>query len=344
MPKQRDDNPKAKPAGSDEILATMLAAAEELSSFGFFGRRFARSLRVTAGQLESGRSLEQIAADPALRLSQSFRGVLQMGLAVDDFPVVLTELTEHQMQLAELKRELVLGLVYPAIVLVMVIIISVFFGQTVIPVMVETVTELELTEASLTRLMDFGGRVSTTAAAAVCVGALATIGLTLRWVGGAARFRWLMGTLPLLGGVIRNLGAVDLAGMLRIMLARRLPLDRALSLVGVGAGDPNAAAVALQLSQGVAAGQQMSQLLNKSTRMPTTMVPLVDWGERHDAMDQAMTIIVDTFTQRIRMQTDWIIAILPPIVYALAGAVLVVIVGLLADSYNELLNMFWFGL
>ena len=53
-------------------------------------------------------------------------------------------------------------------------------------------------------------------------------------------------------------------------------------------------------------------------------------------MDQAMTIIVDSSYAADSHANGWIIAILPPIVYVLAGAVLVVIVGLLAHSYDEL--------
>ena len=229
------------------------------------------------------------------------------------------------------------------VVLVMVLVISIFFGRTVIPVMIETVADLELSESALTRIHRFGGTLNVPVAAATMALSLAAMGLAFRWVGGAGRFRWLLGTVPLLGEVFRNLGAIDFAGMLRMMLARRVPLDRALTLVANGAADPNAADVAHRLARGVAAGRSMSQLLDESTRMPHTMVPLIGWGERHESMDQAMSLIVDTFAQRIRMQTEWIIAILPPLVYAFSAAVLVVIVGLLADTFRGLMDFFWFG-
>ena len=141
---------------------------------------------------------------------------------------------------------------------------SVFFGQTVIPVMVETVTELELTEERqlLTRLMDFGGRPARPRQQlrlrgcpgddrldAALVGALCAVSLA---DGNVAVAR------PALGGS-GNCGARRPRGNVADHARSPLPLDQALSLtVGVvrTMADPNAAAASVAAFPGVAAGQQ----------------------------------------------------------------------------------------
>jgi type II secretory pathway component PulF len=336
MADEREINPSGCDGASTDRDAMQLflwSAAETADS-----PRRAPVLRKIAARAAAGEPLALIVNDARLDIPRSLRSALRMNITSDDFPVVLAEFAEHEARLSGLRRDIASGLLYPSAIFALLLLVGGFVGSIVLPSLGEVVNDFDRGTVISSQSLWMTERLRMLLAC-IALAMLLVAGI-VRLVGGAGRWRWLLGTIPLFGPLVRYFGAVELAGLLRIMLSRQVPLPAALLLVGRSAGDPNVADASRQLAEGICEGHSMSHLLGRSTRLPATMTPLVAWGEQQGTLPQSMTTIEHTFTEKIRMQTDWLLSILPPLIYVSCIFLVLCIVAPLI-SLMQIINNLW---
>jgi type IV pilus assembly protein PilC len=99
-------------------------------------------------------------------------------------------------------------------------------------------------------------------------------------------------------------------------------LPEALRLTADTMRNPNMAFVAHWLSDGTAKGMPLAEMLDVTPRIPNFIVPVIRWGEQHDALGEALTDVHQLLIGRIRLRSSVLGGVLIPLLFiALAATV-----------------------
>ena len=299
------------------------AAASETAQ-----RKVAAELQWLAAQVESGRSIEQALASEPSRFPGYVAGLVQAALRTGRLGEVLIDVVDHQRTTRDMWRTVRASLAYSGLVLVLAGGLGVWIVWGVIGPMAKMYREFELELPAVTQLLisvhDHGARVLLTGAGLV-VGTL----LVFRLVGGAALWRRLLGTVPLIGVLWHWSGVAELAKLLSILTERGIPLPEALRLAAAGVHDADMRNVSRRFAVGVEQGCVLSELIASSGRLPLSLGPIVRWGEQSGQLDEAFRVACEAFEGRLQMRAALVCSILPPLLFVLVGAVAaIVIIGL----------------
>jgi len=304
------------------------AAASEASS-----RRMTNELQWMASQLDSGQSLDDLVTRRR-GLPAYMASLVRAGMRTGRLGEVLMELVDHQRAVREQWRSIRSALAYPLVLLTLALAVGLWVEFGVVGAFVDMYDEFDMDLPYVTQVLEWGyhtgGVWLLVFAGAAVIGCVA-----LRLVGGAARWRRVIATVPLVGALWHWTGVAELARLLAALIEQRVPLPEALRLAADGVHDANVGQVSRSLADGVEKGQSLSELLDSTYRLPATLVPIVRWGERSDELSEAFRLAGEMFEGRVRMRSEMVISVLPPTIFVtVAMATLVVIVGLYAPMFK----------
>jgi type II secretory pathway component PulF len=305
------------------LAAGLRAAARESGA-----ARVAAALETLADQVERGASLEEALSASSARLPGHVRGLLAAAGRSGDLGGALVELVEYQRVGRELIRSLWASLAYPLVVVGLAIAVFVLVMALVTGSFYRMYSEFELTLPSTTALLMWLYREGLWVLLGLILAAAllaAAIGLTTTK---ASRQR-LYKAIPLVGPLWRWAGWAEWAGLMSVLVRRQVPLAEALRLAADGLRDADMGRMSLQLAEGVGQGQSLSQLAAVSPRLPSSLVPLLHWGERAGVLAEALAAGRAMFESRLKTRTWLLQSILPPIVFIVVGSWFLFVVGAL---------------
>ncbi len=305
------------------LAAGLRAAARESGA-----NRVAAALEMLAGQVERGASLDEALSASSSQLPGHVRGLLAAAGRSGDLGGALVELVEYQRVGRELTRSLWSSLAYPLAIVGLATVVSAFLMVLVTGSFYQMYCEFGLQLPSTTALLMWlyreGGWVllGLTFAAAM-------IAVAIRLSTARASRQRLYKAIPLFGPLWRWAGWAEWAGLMSVLVRRQVPLAEALRLAADGMRDADMGQVSLELAEGVSQGQSLSQLAAVSRRLPSSLVPLLHWGERAGILSEALAAGRTMFESRLKTRTWLLQSILPPIVFLLVGSWFLFVVGAL---------------
>jgi len=299
------------------------AAAESVN------RRVARALRDIAADVERGFSLESCVTQRGESLPPHVRGLIAAATRSRRLGLTLDELVEHYRVLRETRAQVIASLAYPVLVFSLALVLVSFVPLAIMPTFRKMFEEFELELPAATKfviqLSDVlrwfisppGIWVLLVAAGAFLTFVVAT---TLgRSTAIAQRFA---ATVPLLGPMWQWSGAAAFARLMATMLDNQIPLSEALRLAAAGVPDPDIRDTALLLSGQVAEGRSLSDAIGEGRRLPLSIVPLVRWGERTNALPEAFRTCSEMLLSRVRLRALLLRSVSPPLVFLVVGLVI----------------------
>lgn len=289
------------------LPGALLAAAEDATS-----PAAASALRRLAAEVRRGRSLDEIQQDRGLRLPRYLAALLQ---SAGDSPLTaLTEWLDCQEAVRRNWRSIVAAVAYPALVLALALVVLVALDLLVVGPMLAMYADFELQLPQLTQMLvwchERGIPIAIGGTAALLV-----ILAAYRTLGGAARWRRLMESLPLVGMLWHWTSVMELSRLLAVLLQRQVPLPDALETAADGLHSAHLREVSLRLAAGVRAGIPLADVLDSTYRMPATLTPIVRWGERTGRLAEAFGVAGDMFEARSSQRASLLAAALPPMVF-----------------------------
>ena len=319
------------------LTAGLRAAAKEETS-----PRLAEAFRELASQLEQGRPLGDVLSTGDLGLPEHVRGLVEAGIRSGELGHVLTELVEHHRAARDLWRDLRVALAYPAILIVLVLAVFVFLELCVVPPLIETFAAAE-DHASL-----FGHRARSSVPPATrimiwlsetgmffggfAVLALVLLAVVVRSAIGRARWRRFLWEQPIIGPLYAWTGVVEFCRLLSLLIDQAVPLPQALQLTAAGVRDASVSETARSLAKRAAAGRRLSDLLATTGQLPSSLVPIVRWGEQANTLAESLRAAAGSFEGRVRLRFALLKSVLPPVVLIILGLIVLhLIVGLFAS-------------
>ena len=315
------------------------------------------ALDALAARLESGQPLETAVAALGSGVPEHLRELMVVGARSGRLAETLDEVLAHERVIDDMGRRLWQVVTYPAVLFAFLVVWLLFVSLWLIPqIQVSSIlTDIDdvyatypFTTSNRVVVPNYGRRlgefsaITPPAILTVFCGLLITVG-TARAIGGRALVSRLFAHVPLLGPARWYRSLVEFCGLLAVFLKQQLPLGEALRLTSLAARDAAIRSAAAQASHDVAAGRSLADCMSGETLFPPTLVNLVEWGGRHDALADSLASAAAMYRDRFELQLRLVRIVLPPIVFLLVGAtVLFVVYGLLGSISTAIRLMVYY--
>ena len=278
------------------------------------GRRLPSALQTLADRLDAGDDLAAAIDSLGRRLPTCLRGLVLAGLRSGRLAEVLEEYVDLQRSQSELRHRVLLSMIYPFVLLAMLTAIAI-------------VAHVFIVTGFQKIFNDFGTRLPimtewfinyswpTMWGMIVLLALLASVPILLA---AAPRVRWLwpaLHAIPMLGPLLRWSHLAQFSRLLGLLLDQQVPLPDALRLTADGLRDANLAWGCRRVADEVDNGRALYDSMAAWPMFPTSLIPVVEWGQRAPALAEAFRAAAEMFEGRVHSQGSLIGAILLPGVF-----------------------------
>jgi type II secretory pathway component PulF len=237
----------------------------------------------------------------------------------------LFDLVEQQQSLQTIRRGILDGLLYPLIVLVMAMAVLLLVGYFATEFICETMNGFGLVLPMATQLLLWWRETGWLILGPAILG-FVVVAVACRWIFGRARSQHVLSTMPLFGSMWHSTAVAEWSGLLSILLKHQVPLPDALRLAGHGIQNSHIGGISLRLADGVARGRLLSQMMVTFRAIPSSLIPLVEWGEQSGALGESFRVGREMFERRVRMRAALIQFIVPPLLFIWIGCTVLFVV------------------
>lgn len=287
-------------------------------------RRMRGTLSGIVAELSSGSDLEQAMA--ACGAPPELRALVRAGARSGDTGQILEHYVTNVQSARELRESIVLGLAYPAVVLLVFSLLGVLIFWWIVPQFVEMFDGFDLDLPELTKALvvisDFFNKVTVWVAAARAAGLLALFvffALLLRAVLGPVNMRRLICRIPVVGQILRWVAMARFTQLLSLLVENRVPLGEALVLAGDASRDAEIQDDCRKILVGVNSGETLQSAARRLRRFPPSFVQTLGWEERSGGLPEVLQSLGDMYAGRVRAMVAVLVAFLPPFLMMFLG-------------------------
>jgi type II secretory pathway component PulF len=266
------------------------------------GRLGLMSLQL-ARHLQRGESLAEALEKEGSDFPPVYRAVVEAGLRCGRLSAALESIASSAKRLADARRVLMLGFVYPVLVCLAAWCVFVFFTLKLAPVFLVGCRQFNTQGVWFFEMI-----VSWGASAqywAPTVPGVALVTLLIWWIlagrAGVLQATWsdrLLGWLPWIGSTIRSFRMATFSELLAMLVENNVPLDEAAVLAGEAVGDPRTMCAATELAGAIAQGKG----LDSATLTAAGFFPLFGWmmasGNAHGMLGPALRRAAEIYYRR----------------------------------------------
>lgn len=286
-------------------------------------RRLGRLTDRLAERLRQGQSLPAALEQEGDAVPPLYRAVVQAGLRSGRLPAALETLSACARSLIELRRRVVVALIYPAIVLAVGYVLFAFYVHHVVANLSETYRMFDLprrgwmtalVEAS--RFVSAWGWIVPAVIAVLVLWSVASSGLVGRRavVGGR-----ILAAVPGIGRLNRNFRTATFGDLLAMLLEHGVPLQEALEIAGDASGDRRLMSETGALVAAVREGRPLSAGLSQTTALPALARWMIAAGERQAALPATLRQVAALYRRRAEHQAEWMKVVLPVAIVLIVG-------------------------
>ena len=156
---------------------------------------------------------------------------------------------------------------------------------------------------------------------------LAIVAVLARWLLGPAGWQRLLTDVPVLGPLWHLSALAEWFGLLAVLIRHQVAVPDALRLAAEGVANPHVGQLSLALAEGVSRGRSLSQMIAAHRQIPTSLAPLVRWGEKAGNVADSLAAAREMLEERVRMRSFWLQTILPPSLFIVIGCGVFLVVG-----------------
>jgi len=271
----------------------------------------AARLRAAAAAIEQGATLEESLS----RWSGSalLRTIVARTSRSGERGLLLTRIIEQRQRIQSLRQRAIGDLAYPLFILIAGIVIGFGLPMLITSDLEALLTDFGIQQPSPTKwLIRIGNRVSPGVLVIVAVFVFLAIvsRLLLRpgWLGSV------LSVLPLIGPIWHWTSTAEALHWLSALLATESRLPEALRLVADQTSSPEASRSCRRLAGEIENGHSLSLAMQQTEAWPRSILPVISWGERVGALEDALDSGAELLERRAEGRADWVRATVPPFV------------------------------
>jgi general secretion pathway protein F len=292
--------------------------------------QLSRAIGRLAAQLEAGQPLSLAIESFGTRLPPHLRELMVAGARSGNLAQTLDKVLAQESQVDDLGRQLRQAIAYPTILLLFLAAWMLFVSLLVLPQIDILNLDDDIGLSGFTRAVLGFSRAIPGVILGIAIACL-IIFAAGRAKGTAALVSRLWSRLPWIGPAWWYRGLVEFSGLMGVFLQQGMSLPEALRLTSLAARDAAIGKACRRMADETAGGQALSTCLARRSLFPPTLVSTMAWGESHAALAEACHSARRMFRERLESQTELIRLVLPPIIFLVLGAsVVVFVIGLLS--------------
>jgi general secretion pathway protein F len=308
---------------NDEMLALVRAGVplgQGLADVGHDVRgSLARVTATLAARVERGESLPQALAASGELFPPLYRAIVEAGIKSGRLPAALEMTSAMMRRLADLRRLVLLAMVYPLVVFFVGYGLFMLFVLKILPTLLSASPirhppAVVRTLAGLHNGVQWWGPILPTIVltAAILWWLRSRQSLVLQSGGAARVFGW----LPSFQKLLAESRAAGFADLLALLVEHQTPLTEAVVLAAEATGDPRLTSAAKQLAAeigaGIAAGVEDPSTTERGlAEIPPLLRWLIATGGNQASFAAALRDAADTYRRRAIRRADWLRLYLP---------------------------------
>ncbi|MDR7153859.1 general secretion pathway protein F [Sphingobium xenophagum] len=284
--------------------------------------------KVHSGVMEGRRLADALGAEPK-SFPPLYRAMISAGESSGSLPTIMERLSGLMERQAVMRSKVLTAIAYPSVLAIFAVFVVAALMIFVVPKVVEQFDTVGQELPLLTRMV---------MALSAFLAAYWWLLLILMILGGVAfwramkneRFRYrfdatLLG-LPVLGKLIRDLHAAQMARTLSTMIASRLPLMEGLTLTANTVHNRVLRRASDEIVEAIRGGGSLSAALRRAGVFPPLLVYLAASGESAGRLDTMLERAADYLEREFDSFTSTALAMLEPIIIILMGGIVAVII------------------
>ena len=329
----------------NQELATLLKAGMPLvQSLDLLKRRiespiFRSVMDDVHEQVRSGTALSDAFAAHGDLFPRVYTASLLAGERSGSLETVLRRYVDYTKIVATLKRKITTALIYPAILIVLALVLMSIIVLKVVPAFTDYYrdfgAQLPFFTRVIFRISDFVGS-NILIIVLVIVACAAAFIAWVKQPGQQARFDHLILRLPALGPVARKFATSQMARTLATLLGGGLPLVNALDIAANSIGNRYMAGQLEIVGSRVREGESFAAALEARREFPEVAVKMAEVGESTGALQDMLNTVADFYDEEISTNMERLMALVEPMLLVIMG---VVIAGLLLALYMPLFQL-----
>ena len=257
--------------------------------------------------------------------------MVAVGERAGDLEGLLEQVAAYYNREMALKKRVQHALFYPAIVVLMTVVVGFVMITIVLPQVMLLAATLAVELPLITRLLLSSSQLLTEFKLhLIALAAAAAVGLrmALRHPRGRLRFHTAILRVPLVGKIIVYRELARLSRTMGLLLTSGLPLPEILELVGQLVGNEAIRDVVREVRQEVMIGRPMAGPLGRASFMPSIFTQMVRTGELTGSLDANLGIMATLYDQDLEELLQTAVSLIEPIMTLAIGG----LVGLMALS------------
>ena len=312
-------------------LATMMTAgvplvqAFEIIAGGQNNPRMKDMLLDVKGSIEGGSTLSEALARHPVQFDELYINLIQAGETAGVLDTLLDTIATYKERIEELKGKIKKAMFYPAIVIVVAIIVSAILLLFVVPQFENIFRSFGADLPAFTRMLIDGSEWLQSNGVLVVIGIIAAIAAFIYFKKRSRKFAHAIDRvvlrIPIIGNIMHQSAIARFARTLATTFAAGVPLVDALQTVSGATGNIVYGEAVKRIREDVAVGHQLQLAMRQVNLFPHMVVQMTAIGEESGALDKMLTKVAEFYEQEVNNAVDTLSSMLEPLVMMIIGVV-----------------------
>ena len=300
---------------------------------------FKKTLKKIKESVESGETFADSLKKFPKVFNELFINMVAAGEAGGILDVILQRLSAYMEKMAKLKSQVKGAMTYPAITLLVALIVITIILVFVIPVFAEMFADFGSTLPGPTLIVVGLSEFAIGNIGWIIVGIIATV-FIIKKTYASTKGRIIMDDmflrLPVVGILIRKVAVAKFTRTTSTMLASGVSILEVLDIVAKTAGNKIVEFAILDVKTGIAEGRSMADPLLESGVFPSMVCSMIAVGESTGALDTMMEKIADFYDNEVDQAVKNLTDAIEPVMLVFLG---VIVGGLVISMYLPIFTM-----
>lgn len=272
--------------------------------------------------VNEGSALAKALAQHPKVFDNIFINMVEAGESSGTLGLVLLRLADLKEAQQRIKRKVVGGMTYPAIMLAMAILILIGIFTFVIPKLQQIFTSMNKALPLSTEILIW---ISTQVVAwwpALLAGLVIFIFLFNRWtVSKSGREKWdrIKLRAPVFGRITRMLGITRFASTMATLLGSGVPIVTAMNIARNLVGNVHIARAIENARENITEGQSIAEPLKRSGEFPPLVIHMISIGEKTGELPAMLKNVADSYEEQVAGAIDTMTGLLEPAMIVFMG-------------------------
>ncbi len=302
------------------ILQTVDALHEQTTN-----PSFRKVLGAVRDDIRLGSGLSSAFAKHPKVFDNLFVNMIRVGETGGVLTKVLDRLSSYMEKSDRLKRKVTSALVYPAVIVSMAMIVTLFLLVKVVPVFSTIYASFDRKLPAMTQiLVDVSNALKNNFILIVLVIGGITVALSAyqRTVKGAYHIDGLKLKMPVFGDLLKKVAVSRFCRTLAVLLQSGVPILEGLDIVRKTIGNVVLEKVIEGVIENVREGESIADPLSRSQVFPSMVTKMISVGEQSGQLDKMLVKVADFFDDQVDVAVDTLTSLIEPFIIGFLGIVI----------------------